>query len=216
MESLLLVSIAGILASVPFVPPWDAGRMRAYAAVLPIIALVPAYGAAMLATRFAFLVASHPDEDEPLLSVIGAVIGFLVVPAPLLLVVMTRSVSPPAVRAECKAVRIQPGSLLHILPDNAPIRAVPRDLHISTFRRGLKGLNRPEISAELMRIDPGSVLVHGVEAGSSKPIILIASASQMPPLPATIEACGSLTDTAANKRFGFYYAKTIAALPERR
>jgi hypothetical protein len=35
---------AGILLSVPFVPPWDADNMRAYAATLPFIAALPMLG----------------------------------------------------------------------------------------------------------------------------------------------------------------------------
>jgi hypothetical protein len=40
----LLAGNIGILASVPFVPPWDADWMRVYAATIPIALIIPAIG----------------------------------------------------------------------------------------------------------------------------------------------------------------------------
>jgi len=41
---LIAFGLAGLLLSVPFVPPVDAGRMRAYAASLPLLVTLPALG----------------------------------------------------------------------------------------------------------------------------------------------------------------------------
>ena len=41
---LTIVAWAGILLSVPFVPPWDADNMRAYAATLPFVVALPMMG----------------------------------------------------------------------------------------------------------------------------------------------------------------------------
>jgi len=38
---LLLAALLGLLASSPFVPPWDADNMRAYAATIPLMAVLP-------------------------------------------------------------------------------------------------------------------------------------------------------------------------------
>ncbi|MGD0781355.1 MAG: hypothetical protein ABSA30_00695 [Candidatus Aminicenantales bacterium] len=40
----LLAAALGIVLSVPFVPPWDADSMRAYATTIPLIAAMPAFG----------------------------------------------------------------------------------------------------------------------------------------------------------------------------
>ena len=48
LSNLLSVALVGIFLSVPFVPPWDSDQMRAYAAVLPFIAFLPALGAMSL------------------------------------------------------------------------------------------------------------------------------------------------------------------------
>jgi hypothetical protein len=42
----------GILASVPFVPPWDADWMRAYAATIPFVLVYPAVGMATVCSLF--------------------------------------------------------------------------------------------------------------------------------------------------------------------
>ncbi len=44
----LLAVILGVLLSVPFVPPQDESDMRAFAVVVPILAILPAYGASWL------------------------------------------------------------------------------------------------------------------------------------------------------------------------
>lgn len=45
LASMILVALAGIWISVPFVPPWDSDQMRAYAAGIPFLAWLPAMGA---------------------------------------------------------------------------------------------------------------------------------------------------------------------------
>ena len=48
LYSFLLISIFGIFISVPFVPPGDAHKMRAFAATIPLMALLPAIGVSEL------------------------------------------------------------------------------------------------------------------------------------------------------------------------
>lgn len=40
----ILACAIGMMASVPFVPPWDADGMRAYATTIPYLAIIPAFG----------------------------------------------------------------------------------------------------------------------------------------------------------------------------
>ncbi len=51
IESMLLLLWLGILLSVPFVPPVDTNRMRAYATVIPYLALMPGIGLNWLMSR---------------------------------------------------------------------------------------------------------------------------------------------------------------------
>lgn len=43
-NSMLFAVLIGCFASAPFVPPWDADMMRAYAVVIPFLSLIPAVG----------------------------------------------------------------------------------------------------------------------------------------------------------------------------
>ncbi len=51
-SGLLVWAGAGILASVPFAPPWDADLMRAYAATMPFMLAFPAVGLSAIAARW--------------------------------------------------------------------------------------------------------------------------------------------------------------------
>jgi len=44
LPRLIIAAWAGILLSVPFVPPWDADNMRAYAATIPFVIALPMMG----------------------------------------------------------------------------------------------------------------------------------------------------------------------------
>lgn len=50
-STLLLWAVAGIVASAPFAPPWDADLMRVYAATMPFMLALPALGLDGLARR---------------------------------------------------------------------------------------------------------------------------------------------------------------------
>lgn len=52
-SSLMLAAMIGILASVPFVPPWDGG-IRPYAATVPFFCIFPALGLALVAEKMAW------------------------------------------------------------------------------------------------------------------------------------------------------------------
>lgn len=52
-SSMLLAVLIGCFASAPFVPPWDADMMRAYAVVIPFLSLIPAVG-------FVYMIGAKP------------------------------------------------------------------------------------------------------------------------------------------------------------
>jgi len=92
----VLLSVAGILASIPFAPPWDAGE-RPYAVTMPVQIFLAAAGIALgldLLRRLAAMLVPGPSADlcerpecGPAfgLPVFAALCFILVLPAPLLL-----------------------------------------------------------------------------------------------------------------------------------
>lgn len=64
VAAMMLAGLLGIACSVPFVPPWDADRMRAYAATLPFMAWLPAIGVQGLLNASGRLVGHPPARSE--------------------------------------------------------------------------------------------------------------------------------------------------------
>jgi hypothetical protein len=82
---LILSGWLGILASVPFIPPWDADLMRVHAATIPFILFPPAFGLFSLAAWFRkeppalfCSPAGHPAEGLALPA--GIILLFLLMP----------------------------------------------------------------------------------------------------------------------------------------
>ena len=62
---LLWFMFAGLFISVPFVPPGDTNRMRAYATVIPVFALLPALGLSYILQKTPLRMMDRPTTDAP-------------------------------------------------------------------------------------------------------------------------------------------------------
>ncbi|HEX3006160.1 MAG TPA: hypothetical protein VHO90_00935, partial [Bacteroidales bacterium] len=62
MSKLLIYTLPGIVLSVPFLPPQDAGIMRVYASAIPFLAILSALGFSMVLHETSF--ASNPFDGE--------------------------------------------------------------------------------------------------------------------------------------------------------
>jgi len=142
----LLACGVGIWLSVPFVPPWDADRMRAYATTIPLLALIIGFGIQLFSEGLRNLKGSgklkleapnSPRENNtwrsPLV-VFSVAIVLLCFPAPIILQRVNAALNTNALKTnwittETKGqVRIQATDLinfLNIIPDSAPYSMVP-------------------------------------------------------------------------------------------
>ena len=119
---LALCAGAGILASVPFAPPWDADLMRAYAATMPFMLLFPAMAAPARLARPGRALSSKASTPSPPAGDTGLlVLAFLVVPLVCLAPLMLRqrpSPAPPAAGARADGalwtLRLLPGSQVRL------------------------------------------------------------------------------------------------------
>jgi hypothetical protein len=84
-----LATLLGMIASLPFAPPWD-GEARIYAATLPLFFLLPAYGVGglylLIVNRFREVTAKPEADSQPKIAigsalVIGGVLSVVIVSA---------------------------------------------------------------------------------------------------------------------------------------
>ena len=92
--SLALFTALGVLASVPFVPPTDAYRVRLYAATIPFFCLLPAMGVSYLCdqlrVRFAFKTTQDIQAEFPTSAFSIALVTILIA-APLIIKATAKS-----------------------------------------------------------------------------------------------------------------------------
>jgi hypothetical protein len=142
-SALLLWGIAGIVASAPFAPPWDADLMRVYAATMPFMLALPALGLAGLARRAVpsrpAASVDHETPDDRGLLVLALGLALLCL-APVLF--RLRASPAPAdnvVQAGQRTIWVLPGS------------RVGAEAMIASARRfmGVLALTQPRRAAEL-------------------------------------------------------------------
>lgn len=217
-RSLLLTIIIGILLSVPLVPPRDASKMRVYAVTQPLMVTIAAVG---LVDMIKLL--SEKTKPRTHLEVDGTDIkestpisspGLVVISVLLTLVTI---ISPIAARLsaedhvplngacpaglEERQLRFNPGSSLELVQENATsltwsgVRApIPR------FRRNLESFcvsteAEAAVLEELIRLQPGTVLLKPAFTGQSRDAqLMVISSSEVPLKPAYISVCGEIRD----------------------
>ncbi|MBX6324191.1 MAG: hypothetical protein IRY94_20440, partial [Rhodospirillaceae bacterium] len=166
---LLAACWAGIVASIPFVPPWDADLMRAYAATLPLQFVLCGLGASRAVAWLTAPVARRRVEGRPAGSadpIAARTIALATVAAllPVLLVfkVATWNAAPdPVATHACAAGR--PHLVLPIA--GAEITLADRReglfrLDVAGFKRSLPLLLKsfPELFRPFMALPPGTTL----------------------------------------------------------
>lgn len=173
---LLLTVTLGILLSVPFVPPIDAGRARVYAATIPVTAGLIAIGVHRIMSYFKLpkwfaqpLENSFQSNEYRLhLTVAAAVFVFIVFTSPIVLRLVTLDNNSSSPTLSCSpglteaVIRVSPGAML-LLVDNIARTRVPI-VKINDFKTGLQGkLYSDEFMETMKNTEPDTVLFYAVD-----------------------------------------------------
>jgi hypothetical protein len=218
-SSLLLVSAAAVLLSVPFVPPGDSYGMRLYAACMPVIAIVPSLGLSLLLekilARFPWL--NHrPDLDRRSLAA-----------APLALfsifLVLLVALSPVAVKLffsrpvtvqaracpaglETLTVRLDPGSYVNVYPENRFFLDRLPDFHRGRFLKGVHGLPDNELARYFDQIAAPKTFYKALDLSEFREAFLILDPALLPSRQGLFRVCGQWDPT---PNFNTYHLFTV-------
>ncbi len=233
-NTILLLLVAGILLSIPFVSPQDADKMRVYAATMPVNAIIVGLGATMILGKIRWKGFKFANENTnnivPIKAPMAA--GFLLVGICFLGAIMLglRSDSWSKVvqsdEANCSQgsellySRFSPGSSFNLVA--AETRGSPFDLNTSEdkFKKGLAGLGiYPELADGLNGWQDGQSLTFGlkypriVDDNKFGRLWLVVDSEQLAHLsPGIVRICASPTTNAWVSRYNFYYVDTIEAV----
>jgi hypothetical protein len=218
LYSFLLVSIIGIFLSVPFVPPGDAHKMRAFAATIPLLALLPAIGVSELVNFIPWKYSKDtPDDistDSGLTAYSLLLTAFMVV-APF--TAMKLAVKPAVQPAIC-----QPGETsinMHYTPGTS-VRLIREDVlqldwlpefHYGRYKMFVHNLPNDESIAILSEVEPPSTLMLGYDIATGRRAWVLTGTEKMPRDNGILQMCGKFSDTTDPDilRYGFYYPSTI-------
>lgn len=221
---LMLATTLGILVSVPCVPPWDVEVMRAYAATLPIVALLPALGLAFIIEQMKGKpLVKVPSQDESSQFLIGFSIIFTVfiVVAPITTKVLSRI--PQLANVSCPDgtpalyVRVTPGSVIKLVSDNSIRQTYLPKVRLIDFRNGLTNFGRgyPDIAKELAGLSPSTTLMYAFNLKNfQQQIWLIGDSTKFPKKKKIFSVCGKPSIIPQSQQYGFFYADSFKAVSD--
>jgi hypothetical protein len=217
--SLIVVATLGILASVPFVPPWDTVAMRAYAATIPFVAILPALGFAFLAKKMKLqqlVKAPSPENSSQGLVGFSIILAVFVFVAPITTKVFSRA--PQLANVSCQDgtqavyLRISPGSSINLVADNSVRQTHLPDVRISDFRKGLANFAYPEFKKEMVSLSPSTTIMNTFNFKDlDKPNWLITNSTKLQKPRGIVAVCGK-DKTNISEGYSIIYGESIQRL----
>ncbi len=216
IHSLLLLAWAGILLSVPFVPPVDTNRMRSYAAVIPFLAALPALGLQDIFTRLKIRQIAESRETFPsfsnasLVAFIILYAGLLTAPNSFYLFGSSRQTSDTACPADLVKIEMQlpEGTYLTILPESTFLLDRSPNLHAGRFRRMLHNIPFGNAIAEFESLEPPVMITTGIDLQTGGGLWLSIDGEKFSPTQGEVSAfCGQWSETDGGKEYRFFQAE---------
>jgi hypothetical protein len=222
LYSFLLVAIIGIFLSVPFVPPGDAHKMRAFAATIPLLALLPAVGFSELVNMVPWKHSKDNPEDTSEgsgLVFYSALLTTFMVLAPF--VVMKMAVKPVVTPAACPPgetavnVHYAPGSSVRLIREDVLQLDWLPEFHYGRYKVFVHNLPNDESIAILEKVEPPATLMLGYDIPSGKRVWMFTGTEKMPHQYGILQMCGKFSETTDPDilRYGFYYPGVINLQP---
>ena len=221
-DSMMLASLLGLFLSVPFVPPGDAHKMRAYAATIPLMALLPAVGVSELLSWIpGKLVRESPEESiSPTgLTVYSAFLTAVLLIAPY--TVMKIAVPPTAQKPQCLpdevpvVMHFAPGNEVRLIRESVMQLDWLPEFHYGRYKVFVHNLPNEEAFTILEKVEPPATLLLGYDIPTKKRVWLLAPTELMPSSYGILRICGKFSDTTDPMilRYGFYYPREITLQP---
>jgi hypothetical protein len=182
--SLVLFFYLGVLLSVPFLPPWDADRMRAYAVSMPLIIMVPVIGLEYLLekVKIKFLLNKGNDLDVSQ----GLLFGWpllIIVVCTLVPIVLLKINSNGNEKSQFPSVTCQPGekSVNFIYHKGFSVRVWDKinnnqsfpDLAYSDYIRGVHNFDYSNVITELDALTPPVMILKTMDEKNFSPLWVI-------------------------------------------
>ena len=205
-DSFLRFTVAasiGLLASVPFLPPTDAFRMRLYASGIPVIAILSAFGFKEILTLFRldWTLGFVKNELSPLpVASYYFFVLFLCLVAPFFVFGV---ITPPALHnSNCSPeknsvlVYYSPDSMVNTLPQDMQFLDWAPNFHIIYFHR--KAHDFPDLAFMNWvhnNVKANKTMFYALDLKTNDKVLLVTESNLLPSPPIYLEICGKWDDT---------------------
>ena len=200
---LVLSGWAGMLASIPFVPPIDAG-IRPYAVTIPLVAFLLGEGINWLAQLPGWKMVLEVDREEsiPWTVPFSIVLAVLVIAGPILVKITARETAAPA-PDQCPQgedyLLVQPvnGARIDLMPDSQETPYRRPAMRLADFRDNVhRLLISPQLAQSLSELPAGQSIQYSIDLGNIgqdfRPIIFAAASQSLPTGPSPLQICSRL------------------------
>lgn len=209
-NSLVLAFSLGVIVSLPMVPPWVGSAGRIYAATVPISAILPALGLSLFEQRATWN-ASPKVADYSLRAKALPVFSILLVGVSILGPTLTKAIDavflPPEISQmslpleqicpnseRAVFVRHVPGSVIHLVPDQAIRQTHLPKVRISDFLDSIQSsgaIQRREVKP-LASLTPGTAIMSALDLNprSLKNVWVFAESNSLPEGRGILQVCG--------------------------
>lgn len=220
--NLALMTAIGVLASVPFVPPTDAYRVRLYAATIPFFILLPGMGLFFLQEKFpAKFFKPNLREYTEIYSipVSCAILMALILITPFLVKttshppVLTKTICPPEM--ESFVTSYDRGMSVNLHRENSVFLDWMPDFHISIFRRNTHSLPDINFATILKSINPPSTIFYAMDVQTGQQAIVAVETALLPEPGNILQMCGHMSYDPEVTPYAVFFAEEVAVSPIR-
>ncbi len=215
IPALLLAALVGTFLSIPFVPPWEADHMRAYAASLPFYVTYPAVGLVFLLSRFKripLLQNARPIEFPGILIGVSVVLVAFVIAGPLFVRGLARPASHAAVTCPAGSqviyARIPTGSYIRLVSGAQASHPFLPDVRLDEFETSLHDFMYSEFIGEFKNLTAPTTITNTIGLAANNEIILVFNSSLIPENPGILGVCGHWSEGPA-KNYSVFYADSF-------
>jgi hypothetical protein len=218
----VMASTAGLLLSVPFLPPTDAFRLRVYATSIVILALLPSMGLQWVLAKLKLDAPNRKDvvlENANLLAGFSILVVVIAIAGPFL--AWRTDPIPSLDRSNCTGdlvslvVRYDPGSMLHFVSQTTPLLDRAPNFHIGTFRHNLHGFpNFSFMDWALENVTFRHTLFPTLDYRTYRNVLVVTDSDALPSPPVMLELCGHWEENPDIVRFGIFTPVSLFSIDQ--
>jgi hypothetical protein len=221
-SGLVAMAALGVLASVPFVPPTDAYRVRLYAASIVIFGLLPSMGLSLMTNHFRLKLISQPNlefQELNVTAIFSALLVIIILGGTL--IAKASSQLPPTFDPACPAgsdkilVRFDAGTSINIMREKSPFLDWMPNFHKGLFNRNIHSLADIHLVNYLESLTPYISIFSSVDYLSNQQALIIIQTDLLPPPGTYIGICGQWETDPNLKRYDVFIANDVKRLVEK-